>query len=259
MDCAWVSSESRAPHSVHSGLRQTFRELDTPWNFRGATMAPLCSRTGLVGANQREGADFSWTKPGIAHTNQTWNTNQMNGSIPILLVQRKCNLHNVFIVVYDIDGVILHPSRQIINAAYYCTFLQHHHRPAFRRKRRNSVVPNPIILHDNARNHTAAAVMDLFSRWQWEILEQQSYSPAMMAMYYSYGQRLSPSVVKWYMVFDDMMTIWYPGTNVAHDPWFSHVCYTIYTNFLIEHNIINHRTSAIIKIDLLQPKTFSKL
>ena len=34
-----------------------------------------------------------WTKPGLAHTNQTWNANQINGSIPVLLVQRKCNLH----------------------------------------------------------------------------------------------------------------------------------------------------------------------
>ena len=31
-----------------------------------------------------------WTKPGLAHTNQTWNANQMNGRIPVLLVQRKC-------------------------------------------------------------------------------------------------------------------------------------------------------------------------
>ena len=31
-----------------------------------------------------------WTKPGLAHKNQTWNANQMNGSIPVLLVRRKC-------------------------------------------------------------------------------------------------------------------------------------------------------------------------
>ena len=35
---------------------------------------------------------------------------------------------------------------------------------------------NPIILHDNARNHTAAAVTDLLRRWQWEILEHPPYS-----------------------------------------------------------------------------------
>ena len=36
-----------------------------------------------------------WTKPELARINQTWNANQMNGSILILLVQRKWALHNV--------------------------------------------------------------------------------------------------------------------------------------------------------------------
>ena len=56
MDCSWVSSRSRstsqncAPHSArHSGLPQTCSALDIPWNFTGATMALLFSRTGLVG------------------------------------------------------------------------------------------------------------------------------------------------------------------------------------------------------------------
>ncbi|KAJ4443292.1 hypothetical protein ANN_04960 [Periplaneta americana] len=56
-------------------------------------------------------------------------------------------------------------------------FLQRHLRPALRRKRRHLVVQNPIILHDNARSHTAAAVKDLLRRWQWEILEHPPYSP----------------------------------------------------------------------------------
>ncbi|KAJ4452182.1 hypothetical protein ANN_03700 [Periplaneta americana] len=85
----------------------------------------------------------------------------------------------MFIVAYDIDGVILHhavPPRQTVNADYYCRFLQHHLRPALRRKRRHLGVQNPIILHDNAKSHTAAAVKDLLRRWQWEILEHPPYS-----------------------------------------------------------------------------------
>ena len=35
-----------------------------------------------------------------------------------------------------------------------------------RRKRRHLVVQNHIILHDNARDHTAATVTDLLHRWQ---------------------------------------------------------------------------------------------
>ncbi|KAJ4438964.1 hypothetical protein ANN_14918 [Periplaneta americana] len=87
-----------------------------------------------------------------------------------------------FIVAYDIDGVILHhavPPRQMVNADYYCRFLQHHLRPDLRRKRRHLGVQNSIILHDNAKSHTAAAVSDLLRRWQWEILEHPPYSPDM--------------------------------------------------------------------------------
>ncbi|KAJ4432029.1 hypothetical protein ANN_20643 [Periplaneta americana] len=89
----------------------------------------------------------------------------------------------MFIVAYDIDGVILHhavPPRQTENADYYCRFLQHHLRPALRRKRRHLGVQNPIILHDNAKTHTAAVVKDFLRRWQWEILEHPPYSPDMI-------------------------------------------------------------------------------
>ena len=75
----------------------------------------------------------------------------------------------MFIVAYDTDGVILHhvvPPRQTVNAAYYCTFLQHHLCPAPRRKWHHLVVQNPIILHNNAGSHTPAAVTDLLCRWQ---------------------------------------------------------------------------------------------
>ena len=43
---------------------------------------------------------------------------------------------------------------------------------------RNLVIQNTIILHHNARSHTAA-VTDLLRRWQWEILEHPPYSPDM--------------------------------------------------------------------------------
>ena len=50
-----------------------------------------------------------------------------------------------------------------VNPAYQCTFLQHHLRPALRRKLRHLMVQNPIILHDNARSHPAAAATDLLA------------------------------------------------------------------------------------------------
>ena len=53
-------SENCAAHSArHSDLPQTCSALNTPWNFRGVTMPPLCSRTGLVGPVPK-GRWFSW-------------------------------------------------------------------------------------------------------------------------------------------------------------------------------------------------------
>ena len=51
------------------------------------------------------------------------------------------------------------------------------------------VVQNPIILHDNARSHTAA-VTDLLRRWQWEILEYPLYSPDMSSCDYNLFVRM---------------------------------------------------------------------
>ncbi|KAJ4437127.1 hypothetical protein ANN_17262 [Periplaneta americana] len=129
-----------------------------------------------------------WTKPGLAHTNQPNLKRQSNewkhpgSSRPKKVRPTQSAVKVMFIVAYDTDGVILHhavPPRQTANADCYCRFLQHHLRPVLRRKRRYLVVQNPIILNDNARIHTAAAVKDLLRRWQWEILEHPPYSPDM--------------------------------------------------------------------------------
>ena len=58
-----------------------------------------------------------------------------------------------------------------------------------RRKRRHSVVQNPIIFHDNASCHTTA-VKDLLRCWQWEILEHPTYSPDMSPRDYDFFARL---------------------------------------------------------------------
>jgi len=98
----------------------------------------------------------------------------------------------MFIVAYDIDGVILHhtvPQRQTVNAAYHCNFLRNHLRPALRRKPQ-LLGTNLITLHDNARAHTANIVTDLLRRWRWEILEQPPYSPDMSPCDYDLIQPL---------------------------------------------------------------------
>ncbi|KAJ4434584.1 hypothetical protein ANN_23146 [Periplaneta americana] len=88
-----------------------------------------------------------WTKPGLAHTNQPNLKRQSNE--------------------------LKHPGssrpKKVRRTQSAVKVLQHHRRPAVRRKRRHLVVKNPIILHDNARSHTAtaAAVQDLLRLWQF--------------------------------------------------------------------------------------------
>ena len=94
----------------------------------------------------------------------------------------------MFIVVYDIDGVILHyvvPPGKMVNAAYYCKFLQHHLHPELRKKLWHLVVQNPIMFHDNARSHTATAVMDLLHCWKWEILKHPPWPPVLLSLHQS--------------------------------------------------------------------------
>ena len=52
------------------------------------------------------------------------------------------------------------------------------HKNIFRDCVKHLAIQNPIILHGNARSHTAA-VTDLLRRWQWEILEHLPYPPDM--------------------------------------------------------------------------------
>ena len=69
----------------------------------------------------------------------------------------------MFIVAYyDIDGILRHavPPMRTENFAYYSTFLQHHLHPMLSRERQHLVVQDPIILHYNARSHTAAVVTE---------------------------------------------------------------------------------------------------
>ena len=132
--------------------------------------------------------DETWARSYVPNSKRESNECKHPGSPhPKKVRPKQCGVKVMFIVAYIIDGVILNhavPPRQAVNAAYYCTLLQYHLRPSLRRKRRHLVVQNPIIPHENARSHTAAAVTDLFPRWQWEILEHPPYSPDMSPCYY---------------------------------------------------------------------------
>lgn len=67
-------------------------------------------------------------------------------------------------------------ERRTINAAYYCQILTEV-RLAYRRKRRDLPIRKVILLHDNARPHTAALTVQKLEQLGWETLEHPPYSP----------------------------------------------------------------------------------
>ena len=125
--------------------------------------------------------DETWARsyePNLKRQSNEWKYLGSLRQKKVRTTQRSVEL--MFIVACDFDGIILHhavPPRQMVNSDYYCTFLQHHLRPALRRKRRHLLVNKPTILHDNARSHTVAAVTDLLPCSQWEILEHHRTHP----------------------------------------------------------------------------------
>ena len=91
---------------------------------------------------------------------------------------RQCAVKVMFIVAYDIDGVILQhavPPRQTVNAA---VLLHVPAAPPSSNAQEKTILGeknNPIILHEKARSHTATVVTDLLRRWKWGILQHARY------------------------------------------------------------------------------------
>ena len=87
-----------------------------------------------------------------------------------------------YLLMFRIDRPIARISSSLVlyqvpgSASFTLTKISQSH--WLGRKRRHLVMHNPIILHDNAKCHTTA-VMDLWCRWKWEILEHPLYSPNM--------------------------------------------------------------------------------
>lgn len=82
-------------------------------------------------------------------------------------------------VFFDRRGILLIDflhERRTINAAYYCELLNEV-RAAYRRKRRDQPIREVILLHDNARPHTAALTVSKLREMHWTQLDHPPYSP----------------------------------------------------------------------------------
>ena len=66
---------------------------------------------------------------------------------------------------------------QTVNSATYCALLQDQLKPAIRQKRRGLLSAGVLLLHDNARPHTAATTVETIQRLGFEQLLHPPYSP----------------------------------------------------------------------------------
>ncbi|GBO38699.1 Histone-lysine N-methyltransferase SETMAR [Araneus ventricosus] len=82
-------------------------------------------------------------------------------------------------VFWDRKGVLLvefMPRGTTITAASYSKTLQRLRR-AIQNKRRGMLASGIVLLHDNARPHTAVATTILLQRFGWEVFDHPPYSP----------------------------------------------------------------------------------
>ena len=172
----------------HSGLEETCSVLVTPWNFWGATMPPLCSRTGLVGPVSKGRWRLSWTNRLCGRNLSSLIRTKLQTPIKWMEKSRFSSSKESKPYTMCCEGVVhcgvwhwwFNTAPRCISKAddKRCLLLQ----PRLSRvqeKTSHLVVQNTIILHDCARSHTAAAVTVLLRRWKWEILEHPPYSPDM--------------------------------------------------------------------------------
>jgi histone-lysine N-methyltransferase SETMAR len=83
-------------------------------------------------------------------------------------------------VFWDASGIVHidYLERGVtINAEYYSNLLQNDVRSALRRKRPGKLSSTPLLLHDNARPHTAKRTLEVVENLGWEILLHPPYSP----------------------------------------------------------------------------------
>ncbi|KFM64801.1 Histone-lysine N-methyltransferase SETMAR, partial [Stegodyphus mimosarum] len=82
-------------------------------------------------------------------------------------------------VFWDRKGVLLTeflPRGETINAARYCETLTKLRR-AIQNKRRGMLSKGIVLLHDNARPHTAGVTQSLIRQFHWEQFDHPPYSP----------------------------------------------------------------------------------
>ena len=83
-------------------------------------------------------------------------------------------------VFWDSQGSVLEHYQErgtTINSARYSEMLTDRLKPAIRSKRRGLLSKGVVLLHDNARPHTAAHTVETLCKLKFEVMVQPPYSP----------------------------------------------------------------------------------
>ncbi|KAF6198043.1 hypothetical protein GE061_007789 [Apolygus lucorum] len=138
---------------------------------------------------QEEGTDFlhkivtcdeTWVHhytPSNKRSSEEW---RKKGEMAPVKAKARLSAGKVLATVFwDCRGVLLIDflhERRTINAEYYCGLL-HQVRQAYRTKRRDCPIREVLLLHDNARPHTAALTREKLEEMHWTTVEHPPYSP----------------------------------------------------------------------------------
>jgi len=82
-------------------------------------------------------------------------------------------------IFWDSQGPTLETYQEhgtTVTSATYCDMLQREMKPAIRSKRRGKLSKEILLLHDNARPHTAAHTLETLKQLKWKAMEHPAYS-----------------------------------------------------------------------------------
>lgn len=157
---------------------------DSHKSFRMASALDFLDRYHKDGEDLLESivtGDETWVQyytPETKRQSQQWmHTNSPNKPTKF---KQTFNNHKIMATVFwDHKGVLLLEFMQpgtTINAESYCETLRRLRR-AIQNKRRGLLTSGVVLLHDNARPHSARVTQELLGQFHWDVFSHPPYSP----------------------------------------------------------------------------------
>ena len=123
------------------------------------------------------------------------------------------------------DDVLGHPRAYpwTVTSVNYSNMLRNELRPAIRSKRRGRLTQGVLLLHDNARPHTAHLTINTILQLNWEVLEHPAYNPDLAPSDFRlFGPRKNALKGRRFATEDE-------GKEAVHD-WLSRQPQTLFSN-----------------------------